>query len=54
VRAQSGGGALVSIHPQIVATAQQQAAQVTRSLGGQLAWPGLLRQLDREDASFRD
>jgi ribulose-5-phosphate 4-epimerase/fuculose-1-phosphate aldolase len=54
VRAQAGGGELVAVHPQIIATAQQQAAQVTRSLGGQLAWPGLLRLLDREDPSFRD
>lgn len=54
VRAQSGGGELVRIHPQILAGAQQQAAQVTKSLGGALAWPGLLRMLDRADPSFRD
>lgn len=29
-------------------------AQVTRGLGGQLAWPGLLRKLDRIDQTFRD
>lgn len=54
VRAQSGGGELIEVHPQIVATAQQQAAQVTKNLGGQLVWPGLLRKLDRIDASFRE
>lgn len=54
LRAQSGGGELVPIHPQIIATAQAQAAQVTRNLGGALAWPGLLRKLDRMDPSFRD
>ncbi len=54
IRAQSGGGELVQVHPQIVATAQQQAAQVTRNLGGMLAWPGLLRLLDRQDPSFRE
>jgi ribulose-5-phosphate 4-epimerase/fuculose-1-phosphate aldolase len=54
LRAQAGGGALVQVHPQIVATAQQQAAQVTKNLGGQLAWPALLRKLDRLDRSFRD
>ncbi|WP_221282016.1 class II aldolase/adducin family protein [Chiayiivirga flava] len=54
IRAQSGGGELVQVHPQIVATAQQQAAQVTKNLGGQLVWPGLLRKLDRIDASFRE
>jgi ribulose-5-phosphate 4-epimerase/fuculose-1-phosphate aldolase len=53
VRAQ-GGGELLHIHPQIIAGAQQQATQVTRNLGGMLAWPGLLRQLDRDDPSFRD
>ena len=36
------------------APAQAQAAQVTRSLGGALAWPGLLRKLDRLDTSYRD
>jgi ribulose-5-phosphate 4-epimerase/fuculose-1-phosphate aldolase len=48
IRAQSGGGALTSIAPDIIATARQQAAQVTKGLGGQLAWPGLLRRLDRQ------
>ena len=54
LRAQSGGGNLVHVDPRILATAQQQAAQVTKNLGGQLAWPGLLRKLDRIDASFRE
>jgi ribulose-5-phosphate 4-epimerase/fuculose-1-phosphate aldolase len=47
VRAQAGGGDWVTVDPRIVATAQQQAQAVTRGLGGQLAWPGLLRRLDR-------
>lgn len=54
IRAQSGGGELLHVHPQIISTAQQQAAQVTKNLGGQLVWPGLLRKLDRIDASFRE
>ena len=54
LRAQSGGGELLQVHPQILATAQQQAAQVTKQLGGALAWPALLRKLDRMDSSFRD
>jgi len=53
LRAQSGGSELVQVHPMIVATAQEQAAQVTRNLGGQLAWPALLRKLDRIDPGFR-
>jgi ribulose-5-phosphate 4-epimerase/fuculose-1-phosphate aldolase len=47
VRAQAGGGELVQVHPGIIATARQQAAAVTRGLGSQLVWPGLLRRLDR-------
>lgn len=54
VRAQAGGGELVRIDPRIIAGAQAQAAQVTKNLGGMLAWPALLRQLDRSDPSFRD
>ncbi len=52
IRAQSGGGNLVTIPPQMIAGAQAQAAAVTRSLGGNLAWPGLLRMLDRLDPSY--
>ncbi|MFK8012493.1 MAG: class II aldolase/adducin family protein [Marinicellaceae bacterium] len=39
---------------EVLATMRQQAQQVTKGLGGQLAWPGLLRKLDRIDSSFRD
>lgn len=46
VRAQAGGE-LVAVDPRIIATAQQQAVQVTRGLGSLLTWPGLLRRLDR-------
>jgi ribulose-5-phosphate 4-epimerase/fuculose-1-phosphate aldolase len=47
VRAQAGGGALVTVDPRIIATAGQQAAVATRGLGASLVWPGLLRRLDR-------
>jgi ribulose-5-phosphate 4-epimerase/fuculose-1-phosphate aldolase len=53
VRAQSGGGKLLAIDPRIVAGAQAQAKEVTKGLGGMLAWPALLRRLDRLDSSFR-
>lgn len=53
VRAQAGGGPLVQVNPKIVAGVMQAAAAVTRGMGGQLAWPGLLRKLDRIDPSFR-
>ena len=53
VRAQ-GGGELIHVDPRIIATAQEQARQVTRGAGGGLAWPGLLRRLDRLDPSYRE
>lgn len=53
VRSQSGGAALTRINPAIIAGAKQQAAQVTKGLGaGQLAWPGLLRRLDRLNPGY--
>jgi len=53
IRAQSGGNELIPIPAPLIAGAQQQAATVTRSLGGKLAWPALLRRLDRIDPSYR-
>ena len=53
VRAQAGGGELIPVDPRIIAGAQAQAKQVTKGAGGGLAWPGLLRKLDRIDTSFR-
>jgi ribulose-5-phosphate 4-epimerase/fuculose-1-phosphate aldolase len=47
VRAQAGGGPLVSVDPRIIATAREQSAAVTKGLGSQLVWPGLLRRLER-------
>ncbi len=47
VRAMAGGGPLVHVPDDIIATAQQQAAQATRGQGAGLVWPGLLRRLDR-------
>ena len=54
VRAQAGGGELIPIDPRIIATAKSQAQQVTRGAGGGLAWPGLLRKLDRIDSSYKE
>jgi len=54
VRAQAGGGELIPIDPRIIAGAQAQAKGATRGVGGgALAWPGLLRRLDRADPSYR-
>lgn len=52
--AQSGGGELTHVDGRILAGIQAQADEVTKGLGGELAWPGLLRKLDRLDPSFRD
>jgi len=53
VQAQAGGGPLVHIAEPILQGIQAQAKAVTRGLGGALAWPGLLRKLDRLDPSYR-
>lgn len=52
--AQSTGAELVEVDARILGGIMAQAAEVTKGLGGQLAWPGLLRKLDRRDPSFRD
>jgi ribulose-5-phosphate 4-epimerase/fuculose-1-phosphate aldolase len=55
VRAQSCGDKLITVDPRIIAGAQAQAKQVTRGAGGgALAWPGLLRKLDRLDPSYAE
>lgn len=52
--AQSGGTALTEVNAAIVAGIQAQVEVVTKGMGGELAWPGLLRKLDRQDPSYRD
>jgi ribulose-5-phosphate 4-epimerase/fuculose-1-phosphate aldolase len=54
LRAQSASSELIPIDPKIIAGAQMAAKQVTRNAGGGLAWPGLLRKLDRIDRTYRD
>ncbi len=53
VRAQALGAELIPIHPDIIAGATAQATRATRSAGGALAWPGLLRKLERLDPTYR-
>jgi len=53
VRAQAGGSPLIPIAQPILDGAKQQMKVVTKGMGGQLAWPGLLRKLDRMDSSYR-
>jgi ribulose-5-phosphate 4-epimerase/fuculose-1-phosphate aldolase len=52
--AQSAGTELIRINPAILKGIAAQAREVTKGLGGQLAWPGLLRKLERQDNSFRE
>lgn len=54
IKAQSTGQEMLKIPDQILAGIQAQAKQVTRSAGGSLAWPGILRKLDRTNPGFRD
>jgi ribulose-5-phosphate 4-epimerase/fuculose-1-phosphate aldolase len=54
VRAQSGGGELIPIPQPIVDGIRQASKIVLRQSGGALAWPGILRKLDRQDPSWRE
>jgi ribulose-5-phosphate 4-epimerase/fuculose-1-phosphate aldolase len=54
ILAQSGGGRLVNIAEPILAGITKQVEAVTRGLGADLVWPGLLRKLDRLDTSYRE
>jgi ribulose-5-phosphate 4-epimerase/fuculose-1-phosphate aldolase len=54
VRAQSGGGELIPIPQSIVDGIKMAAKVVLRQAGGMIAWPGILRKLDRADPSWRD
>ncbi len=53
LRAQATSPELIPIDPKILAGAAAQARQVMRGMGGGLAWPALLRKLDRIDPEFR-
>lgn len=51
--AQSSNTPLTTIHSDILKGAQQMAEQVTHSLGGDIAWPGILRRLDRKGYPYK-
>jgi len=56
VMAQSGAAELIAIEPQILAGAKAMIAGVTKSaqgMGGALAWPALLRKLDKLDPGYK-
>lgn len=50
--AQSGGAALTNVDPRILAGVKQNIALVTKGLGGNIAWPALLRKARKLDPSF--
>jgi ribulose-5-phosphate 4-epimerase/fuculose-1-phosphate aldolase len=55
VMAQAGGAELVPVDPRIVSGVKANVAAVTRGMGGGgIAWPGLLRKLDRLDPTYKD
>ena len=54
IAAQSGGATLIPIAQPIVNGIKAAAAQVTRGLGGNIAWPALLRKLDREQPDYKN
>ncbi len=56
VRAQSGGGELISVPKEVMESGYAEAEKSQRRRGGAgaIVWPGLLRRLDRVDRSYRD
>lgn len=53
VQAQSGG-VLIEVNPKIIAGVKANVMAVTKGMGGALAWPALLRKLDRESPNYAD
>lgn len=54
IRAQAGGGELIAVPKPILDGIQKASKQVLRGAGGMIAWPGILRKLDRIDPSWRE
>jgi ribulose-5-phosphate 4-epimerase/fuculose-1-phosphate aldolase len=53
VRAQAGGAELTRIPQKILDMAPQQCSQAMLGAGGALAWPAMLRKLDRANPGYR-
>lgn len=54
VRAQSGGGELILVPEKVQEDNKMLAQMVLRGMGGALAWPGLLRKLDRKNPGYAE
>lgn len=54
IMAQSSGVPIKKIGLRILLKIRAQVDEVTKGMGGELAWPGLLRKLDRQDPSYRN
>jgi ribulose-5-phosphate 4-epimerase/fuculose-1-phosphate aldolase len=52
--AQSGGGELIHVDQSIIDDSGRTIAVATKGMMGDIAWPALMRRLEREDTSFRD
>jgi len=50
--AQTGGAELISISDEIVDGAAAAVKKTTGGVGGMLAWPGLLRRLQRQNPGY--
>ena len=53
IDAQAGGGELVMINPNILEGMAQVMKTATAGQGANIAWPALLRKLERTDTSYR-
>ena len=54
ILAQSGGAELVAVPDKVLSGVAAQMSAVTVGQGAALAWPGLLRKLDRIDPSYHE
>lgn len=54
IAAMAGGVELIHVNDAIVGGIRSQVDMVLKGSGADLAWPGLLRKLDRRDKSYRD
>ena len=54
ILAQAGGNKLISVSDKVLAQIPAQEAIVTKGGRGHLAWPGLLRRLERIGSNYRD